>query len=330
MTLVSEDEVSLVRDSFTRLFGDVAPLARLCEQGLDRREAEKARAAVEAMDVFGLLAPEEVGGAGASLRVAAEVARAAGSVAWSAPLTDQMVAAYVLSAVDGALPSDVIAGTVRVGIVRAPGPSTDGPMLLHGDADRLDLVLVHTGGTWRFGRPSGTGPVPALDGRELLEVRLAAESLVEVIGKAAQDAWRALFWLDAATCVGLAQAALQRTLDYVQQRRQFGRTIGSFQAIQHRLADHAVAIDAAALLLESLDDSSTTTDGLAVLLTAAEAAQRMAADAVQFHGGYGFTLEYEVEALLRTAFTTTALHGGWERLLDRHADAIVRQGIQRD
>ncbi|MGA1873238.1 MAG: acyl-CoA dehydrogenase [Thermoplasmatota archaeon] len=107
-----------------------------------------------------------------------------------------------------------------------------------------------------------------------------------------------------ALAVGLAQGALEECLDYAQQRVQFGKPISKFQAIQWKLADMATEIDAARLLvhraayLEDIGEPFGKEASMAKLY-ASEVAVRAAVEAVQIHGGYGFTKEYPVERLFR-------------------------------
>lgn len=108
----------------------------------------------------------------------------------------------------------------------------------------------------------------------------------------------------AALAVGLAQGAYEASLSYARQRRQFGRPIAEFQAIQWKLADMATEIDAARLLTlraAQLADRNqrVTLEGSMAKLYAGEVAVRVASEAVQVHGGYGFIKDYPVEKFYR-------------------------------
>jgi alkylation response protein AidB-like acyl-CoA dehydrogenase len=108
----------------------------------------------------------------------------------------------------------------------------------------------------------------------------------------------------AALSVGMAQGAYDAALKYAKTRKQFGRPISEFQAIQHKLADMAVEIDAARLLnyraATKLDRGERVTKESAMAkLFASEAAVRIANEAVQIHGGYGFIKDYPVEKFYR-------------------------------
>lgn len=108
----------------------------------------------------------------------------------------------------------------------------------------------------------------------------------------------------AALSVGLAQGAYEAALKYSKQRKQFSRFISEFQAIQHKLADMATEIDAARLLTLRaawVKDSgaSVNKESAMAKLYASEAAVRVANEAVQIHGGYGFLKDYPVEKYYR-------------------------------
>jgi alkylation response protein AidB-like acyl-CoA dehydrogenase len=108
----------------------------------------------------------------------------------------------------------------------------------------------------------------------------------------------------AALSIGMAQGAYDAALRYSKLRKQFGRPISEFQAIQHKLVDMAVDLDAARLLnyraAWMLDhDQRVTRESSMAKLFASEAAVRIANEAVQIHGGYGFIKDYPVEKFYR-------------------------------
>ena len=118
----------------------------------------------------------------------------------------------------------------------------------------------------------------------------------------------------AAQAIGIARASLEASLKYAQERKAFGRPIASNQAIQWKLADMAVEIDAARLLtlqaagLKDAGKPYTKYSAMAKLF-AAEAAMKAATEAVQIHGGYGYTKEFKVERYFRDAKITEIYEG---------------------
>ncbi|MFG2994608.1 acyl-CoA dehydrogenase family protein [Streptomyces sp. NPDC048257] len=129
----------------------------------------------------------------------------------------------------------------------------------------------------------------------------------------------------AAEAVGAAGQALARTVDYVRQREQFGRAIGSFQAVKHRLADLYVQVQAArsAAYYAAWDPDQ---GGLA-LAQALEALRMTAGEAIQLHGGIGFTWEHDAHLYFKRAAADELLFGPVHRL---RAHAADRAGLFTD
>jgi alkylation response protein AidB-like acyl-CoA dehydrogenase len=152
---------------------------------------------------------------------------------------------------------------------------------------------------------------------------LATGDAARALHTAALAEWRAL---TAAALAGLGAAALELGRDYVTERHQFGVPIGSFQSIQHALADVTVALDGAQLLARkaawALDRGTATapaTGGVEPAALAAmaflfcsEQAQLAATRTLHFHGGYGFMEEYDAQLFYRRA-------KGWALVLDEPA-----------
>jgi len=118
----------------------------------------------------------------------------------------------------------------------------------------------------------------------------------------------------AAQAVGIGRAALEESLKYAAERRAFGAPISSYQAIQWKLADMAVEVDAARMLTlqaAALKDAGQvhTKQSAMAKLFAAEAAMKAATEAVQIHGGYGYTKEFKVERFFRDAKITEIYEG---------------------
>lgn len=114
--------------------------------------------------------------------------------------------------------------------------------------------------------------------------------------------------------VGIARAALDAALSYAKARKQFGKRIGDFQAIQNKLADMGTAVTAANLLVmraAAMKDAGkpVTREASMAKVYATETAVSVTNEAVQIHGGYGYTREYPVERHLRDARVTTIYEG---------------------
>jgi len=133
--------------------------------------------------------------------------------------------------------------------------------------------------------------------------------------------------------IGAAQHMLDLSVDYAKSRLQFGRQIGSFQAVKHRLADMLVDLEHARsaayhavwALTEGSDDPA-----LAVSIaqaTCSAAFSRIAADSIQVHGGIGFTWEHQAHLYFKRAATDAALLGSAEQHRARIADLVLDNAI---
>ncbi|MCR4755835.1 MAG: acyl-CoA dehydrogenase [Lachnospiraceae bacterium] len=123
----------------------------------------------------------------------------------------------------------------------------------------------------------------------------------------------------ASQALGLAEGALETTINYVKERKQFGRSIGAFQNTQFQLADMATKVEAAKLLVykaaRKKDEYKTNPkvsysfEAAQAKLYAAEVAMEVTTKAVQLHGGYGYIKEYDVERMMRDAKITEIYEG---------------------
>ena len=118
----------------------------------------------------------------------------------------------------------------------------------------------------------------------------------------------------ASQALGLAEGALERTIEYVKERKQFGRSIGQFQNTQFQLADMATKVEAAKQLVYKAAMAKATqkvysVEAAMAKLYAAEVAMEVTTKAVQLHGGYGYIREYDVERMMRDAKITEIYEG---------------------
>ncbi|MFD7783512.1 acyl-CoA dehydrogenase family protein [Streptomyces nojiriensis] len=214
--------------------------------------------------------------------------------------------------------------------------------VLDGHSAGLLLVAAHTGGFARSrtllflvreGAPGlvrsrqavldETRPQARIELRNVPAELLGAEG-ADVLGALAATGRTAAAVL-AAEAVGAAGQALARTVEYVRQREQFGRAIGSFQAVKHRLADLYVQVQAArsAAYYAAWDPDQ---GGLA-LAQALEALRVTAGEAIQLHGGIGFTWEHDAHLYFKRAAADELLFGPVHRL---RAHAADRAGLFAD
>jgi alkylation response protein AidB-like acyl-CoA dehydrogenase len=162
-------------------------------------------------------------------------------------------------------------------------------------------------------------------------VRVPAENLIGEEGKGFRASLRALDMnrpTIGAQCVGLAQGALEASLAYAKERKQFKRAIAEFQGIQFMLADMAMNIEAARALVYECARAGDTGDFARLNTLASMAkcfssdmAMRVTTDAVQVFGGYGYTMDYPVERMMRDAKLAQIFEG---------TNQIQRMVIARD
>jgi alkylation response protein AidB-like acyl-CoA dehydrogenase len=199
------------------------------------------------------------------------------------------------------------------------------------DGDRLVLA-----------RPSDRAHTADLGAMALADIALDDVELLADGAEAhtrhrqALDEWRAL---TAVALSGLARAALDLGVQYVKDRHQFGVPIGSFQSVQHRLADLHTAADGARLLalsaVHAIDTGAKDRGALAAMAFAGcgQVADEAAGASLHYHGGYGFMLEYDVQLYVRRAKAWRIALGDprqqlqvvAERLWGPHATPLLRQ-----
>jgi alkylation response protein AidB-like acyl-CoA dehydrogenase len=149
------------------------------------------------------------------------------------------------------------------------------------------------------------------------DVRVPADNIVGGLGGGASVFTHAMDWERIclfAAHVGTLERILEETIAYARERKQFGQQISKFQAISHRIADMKVDLEAARLLVYRaawrLERSRTVSmDAAIAKLFVSESLLQAALGAVQVHGGYGYTTEYEPERLLRDAVGSTLYSG---------------------
>jgi len=276
-----------------------------------------------------------LGGGGADLADLAVVAGQAGAHLAPAPVVEAMVTArllarfhvtaedWLLHLVDGTGPVTLALRPATDGLATlVPGGAVaDAVVALDGD----DLVVVALPGERRS--PANLGSAPLADLRVDAEGRtvLATGSDARQAHGQALDEWRAL---TAVALAGLGRAAFDIGVRYVTERRQFGVPVGSFQAVQHRLADVATDLDGADLLAHkavwALDRGTGDADRLVPMAFAhaGAVAQAAASAALHLHGGYGFMEEYDVQLYFRRAKAARLVLGDPRRDLQTLADRL--------
>lgn len=260
---------------------------------------------------------EPVGGGG-NLLDAALVGVESGRRVAPLPYAEAVVGLRLLSLAGVELPAGVAVDDVVIASVAEPGAVREGSSLTavlpwaRGGAvaalavvvvgDEVVLVDLRGGEVLRE-------HLPNLGRLSLARVTLTGAPVLWSGGAADQLARRACYelrLLHASELVGAGRQALALAMEHLVTRRQFGRPIGSFQAIQHRMVDRLTAVDAAELLLLRAASYESDLDRLGyfsavALEQSSQAAELAAKEGLQFFGGYGFTLEYDIHLYLRFA-----------------------------
>ncbi len=363
--LYDADEEAL-RDTVRTLLATHAPWQRTLAavDGDDPYDATLWRRLVDQLGVTGLAVPAEHGGAAAGFREVAVVLEELGRAVAPVPFLGAAVATRALLAcAEHTLLRRLAAGecdvTMAIGFATAPDLATAAD-LATGPEARPDPVTVGPGPTLT-GRvrgvadavPHGLLLVPAGDALYVVDaaepaVRMSAvvslaatRPLVDIeftaaaarpiaTGPAAADAVTVALTAGAALLaseqVGLAQWCLDTTVAYVRQRHQFGRPVGSFQAVKHRLADVWVELtEARAVARYAADRLGAGGPEAALAAALAQAycgpvAVRAAEVCVQLHGGIGFTWEHPAHLYLKRAKSAAIAFG----TADRHRAALAR------
>ncbi|MCH2171404.1 acyl-CoA dehydrogenase family protein [Myxococcota bacterium] len=260
---------------------------------------------------------EELGGMGAGLLDLALVAEAIGAHLTPAPILETQVSLRAVERVDAGLAGQMRAGVEDSSLSSslALRPARQGVFeLVPGGAvstyvvglDGEELVCIEADPPGATGLLSNFGDAPLAHRQSDGGSRTVLARGQEARGQfdAALDEWRVL---TAAALVGLGSRAVDLGVEYARSREQFGVPIGSFQVVAHRLADVATEIEGAQLLVHeaawAVDEGRADAAELACMayLFACESGQHAAAESLHFHGGYGFTLEYDIQLFHRRA-----------------------------
>ncbi len=232
---------------------------------------------------------------------------------------------------DGDVSATTLTGTV-VRVVDAD--AADELLVAATGSDGIGLYAVHTDApgvqrmplvTMDLTRPQATVTLTGAPGRLLA----GPDSAERVITHALQVGAALL----AVEQVGAAQHLLDLSVDYAQSRLQFGRQIGSFQAVKHKLADMLVDLEHARsaayyavwALAGGSDDPALVTS--VAQATASAAFSRIAADTIQVHGGIGFTWEHQAHLYFKRAATDAALLGSAEQHRNRVAELVLDTAV---
>ncbi|MCB0948359.1 MAG: acyl-CoA dehydrogenase [Mycobacterium sp.] len=301
------------------------------------------------LGLFGVALSEDHGGAGGTVADLCAMVEEAAAALVPGPVATTALATLVLDGSHSELLEALASGDRTAGVTLSAELSyADG--LVSGVAPRVlgaetgGVLLLGAGGRWLLVDAAADGvsvePVKAtdfsrplarvvLDGAPAVDLPLPAQRVVDLAATVL-----------AAEAAGLARWLLETATEYAKVREQFGKPIGSFQAIKHMCAEmllrseqaSVAAADAARAAAEAGHTDGAEQLSLAAALAASvgiEAAMANAKDCIQVLGGIGITWEHDAHLYLRRAYGIAQFLGGRSRWLRRVA-ALTQQGVRRD
>ena len=336
---------SLLADTVTRLFTDLATkeLIEAAERGV---WPDKLWRSLEEGGLTLPLVPEAGGGAGGTWLDAHVVVRAAGHHTAPVPLAETIVASGLLAGAGLPIPLGPLTlapvhggesltltragGGWRLGgtATRVPWGAAVGHVVVLAEADGRTMIALVSGDTKRVTADRNL----ALEPRDTLTFDeapvLAAAPAAAGVGANAITLYGAL--VRSAQMAGALESLLQQSVRYTTERKQFGRSISNFQAIQHQLAvlaGHAAAAGIAAERAFAAADAGDPAFHVAVAkIRAGEAAGLAAGIAHQVHGAIGFTYEHSLHFATRRLWSWRAEFGGENHWADELGRRVTARG----
>jgi alkylation response protein AidB-like acyl-CoA dehydrogenase len=315
--MTSTEERQMLRDTVAALVEKHASPAAVREamesdRGYDEPLWSKL---CEQVGVAALVVPEELGGAGGELADAAAVLEELGRGLVPTPLLGTTLAELALLAADEPdtdTLEQLAAGESIGAVVFDPGYVVNG--------DVADVVVGIDGGSLLRWSDVTAEAVTTMDPTRRL-ARLSAGSTA-AIGTDPGLADTAAILL-AAEQIGAAARCLELTVEYTKERVQFGRAIGSFQALKHRMADLYVAVQSARAVVNDAVAAPSPTSAALARLAATEAFTKVAGEAIQMHGGIAITWEHDIQLYFKRAHGSALLLGSVSDQLRRLESEVL-------
>jgi alkylation response protein AidB-like acyl-CoA dehydrogenase len=310
--LMLSDEQAMIADSVRQFLEGELPVARL-RPNAPRGNRASAHAAMAELGWFGIGIAEQFGGSGLGLVEEMLVQRGCGMHLASPSILATMIAAHVAEAAgDGPLLASLLAGERIAAFANPARPTANGSLeVLAFDWSAEDLLLVwNEQGAGMFESGSFDSPTAESCLDDSLTLHRGGLALAEAscwVGAESAPIGPRAEALLAARLAGLAEGACRLATDYAKVREQFGRPIGSFQAVKHRCADMLLRAELSAHLvaLACLKLQAGAPDAAlqvaAAKLKAAEAAHENGRAAIQIHGGLGFHAECDAHWFMKRA-----------------------------
>ena len=270
----------------------------------------------EQVGAAALVVPEELGGAGGELADAATVLQELGRALVPSPLLGTTLAELALLAAPE--PDAETLASLAEG-------SSIGALVLDADyvvnGDIADVVVAAANGQLSRWTRFTAQPIATMDPTRRL-ARVEPQDTV-TLGPDPGLADSAAILL-AAEQIGAAERCLELTVEYAKNRVQFGRPIGSFQALKHRMADLYVAIAAARAVVADACTDPTPTNAATARLAATETLCKVAAEGIQLHGGIAITWEHDMHLYFKRAHGSAQLLGSPRELLNQLEPEVLK------
>jgi alkylation response protein AidB-like acyl-CoA dehydrogenase len=255
----------------------------------------------EQVGAAALVVPEELGGAGGELGDAAVVLEELGKALVPTPLLGTILAELALLAApepDAEALEQLAEGGAIGAVVFDDGYAVNG--------DIADIAVAALDGQLQRWTEFSTEPVTTMDPTRRLG-RISATATAPLGDDPGIADYAAI--LLAAEQIGAAARCLDLTVEYTKSRVQFGRPIGSFQALKHRMADLYVAVSAARAVVDDAIAEPSATSAALARVVASEAFTKVAGEAVQLHGGIAITWESDIQLYFKRAHGSSQLFG---------------------
>lgn len=334
MHFAFSDEHDMLRDTAREVFANECPTEAIRQSwaSADGR-VPGLWATLAELGVLGILAPTEAGGLGMDEVALVRLLEEAGYGAVPEPLVEHVAVAVPALAAGGA--NDLLAAAINGELTCTVGLVSGGPYVV--TAASADLLVVEYSGSLIVVDAGGGAdtltltPKDSIDqSRRLYEISFdLREATLLPNADAALATDRAALGT-AAQCVGVARRLLDMTVEYVTQRHQFGKPVGSYQAVKHNLANVRLGIEfAAPLVYQAAWSVAHCGDPVlrcrAVSMakaTASDAVDRACRAALQCHGAIGYTYEYDLQIWLKRGWSLSAAYGDARRHRDRVAGVL--------
>jgi 3-oxochol-4-en-24-oyl-CoA dehydrogenase len=294
------------------------------------------------LGTFGVAVAEELGGAGCSIEDLCVMVDEAAAALVPGPVATTALATLVITdelVLEALMTGERTAGVALTSDITFDGTNATGTaeFVLGGVVD--GILILPAGETWLQVDATADGvtvePLAATDfSRPLARVELASAPATQIDLPYQRVVDMTATVLDA-EAAGLARWCLEVATDYAKVREQFGKPIGSFQAVKHMCAEMllrsqqvAVAAADAAGAVADADDSQVSIAAAVATAIGIDAAKANARDCIQVLGGIGFTWEHDAHLYLRRAYAIAQFLGGRPKWLRRSA-TLTRDGVRR-